>query len=64
MPSSTQKSSKSEKSSNSTRSESKADTGRGSNAKSSSMDAVALLKADHKQVAEWFEQFECARSEK
>jgi hypothetical protein len=22
------------------------------------MDAIALLKADHKQVAEWFEQFE------
>jgi hemerythrin superfamily protein len=25
---------------------------------------VALLKADHKQVADWFEQFERARSEK
>jgi hypothetical protein len=24
---------------------------------------VALLKADHKQVAEWFEQFESARSD-
>jgi hemerythrin superfamily protein len=27
-------------------------------------DAVALLKADHKQVKEWFEEFEGARSEK
>ena len=27
-------------------------------------DAVALLKADHKQVKEWFEQFESARSDK
>ena len=27
------------------------------------MDAIALLKADHKQVAEWFEQFETARSD-
>jgi hemerythrin superfamily protein len=62
MPSSTQKSSKSEKSSNSTRSESQA--GRGNSAKSNSKDAVALLKADHKQVADWFEQFESARSEK
>jgi len=25
-------------------------------------DAIALLKADHRQVAEWFEQFEGARS--
>ena len=63
MPSSTQKSSNSEKSSKSTRSESQADTGRGRSAKSKSMDAVTLLKADHKQVAEWFEQFESARSE-
>ena len=28
------------------------------------MDAIALLKADHKQVAEWFEQFEAAGSKK
>jgi hemerythrin superfamily protein len=27
-------------------------------------DAVALLKADHKQVKVWFEQFESSRSEK
>jgi hypothetical protein len=27
-------------------------------------DAVALLKADHKQVKDWFEEFESARSEK
>jgi hemerythrin superfamily protein len=26
------------------------------------LDAVALLKADHKQVKEWFEQFESSRS--
>jgi hemerythrin superfamily protein len=26
------------------------------------MDAVALLKADHRQVEEWFEEFESARS--
>jgi len=65
MPSSTQKSSKSksDKSPNSARSESQADTARGNLAKSVSQDAVALLKADHKQVAEWFEQFESARSE-
>jgi Hemerythrin HHE cation binding domain len=29
-----------------------------------SQDAVALLKADHRQVAEWFEEFEGARSAK
>jgi len=63
-PSSTRTSSKAEKSSNSTRSESQADTNRGNSAKSGSKDAVALLKADHKQVAEWFEQFESARTEK
>jgi hemerythrin superfamily protein len=27
------------------------------------MDAIALLKADHRQVEEWFEQFEKARDE-
>jgi hemerythrin superfamily protein len=27
------------------------------------LDAVALLKADHRQVAEWFEQFEKSRSD-
>lgn len=26
-------------------------------------DAIALLKADHRQVAEWFEQFQSARSD-
>ena len=62
MPSSTQKSSKSEKSAESTQRESQAEKGRGNSAKSTSKDAVALLKADHKQVAEWFEQFESARS--
>jgi len=28
-----------------------------------STDAIALLKADHRQVEEWFEQFESARSD-
>ena len=32
--------------------------------KSSPSDAVALLKADHKQVKTWFEQFEKSRSDK
>ena len=27
-------------------------------------DAVAMLKADHKQVKDWFEEFEKSRSEK
>jgi len=30
--------------------------------RSASLDAIALLKADHRQVEEWFEQFEKARS--
>jgi hemerythrin superfamily protein len=30
----------------------------------SAPDAVALLRADHKQVKEWFEQFEKSRSDK
>jgi hemerythrin superfamily protein len=32
--------------------------------KTASTDAVALLKADHKQVKTWFEQFEKSRSDK
>ena len=60
---STQKSSKPEKSANSTRSESQANTSRGNSAESNSKDALALLKADHKQVAQWFEHFEGARSQ-
>ena len=32
-------------------------------AKSKSQDAIALLKADHRQVSEWFEQFEKARDD-
>lgn len=32
-------------------------------AKSASQDAIALLKADHRQVEDWFEQFEKARSD-
>jgi hemerythrin superfamily protein len=31
--------------------------------RSSQQDAVALLKSDHRQVAEWFEQFEKSRSD-
>ena len=64
MASSTQNSSKTAKPSKATRSESNVGTARGTRAKSGSMDAIALLKADHKQVAEWFEQFESARSDK
>jgi len=43
---------------------SKVDKSRSVGGKSAPNDAVALLKADHKQVAEWFEQFETARSDK
>jgi hemerythrin superfamily protein len=43
-------------------SESKVDTAR-SAAGNAPKDAVALLKGDHKQVAEWFDQFESARSD-
>ncbi len=32
-------------------------------AKAKPKDAVALLKADHRQVEEWFEQFEKSRSD-
>lgn len=62
MPSSTQKSSKSEKASKSTQSEPQVATTRGNRQTSGPTDAVSLLKADHKQVAEWFRQFESARS--
>lgn len=34
-----------------------------SKAKAKDMDAIALLKADHRQVEEWFEQFEKARDD-
>ena len=63
MPSQSQKSAKSDKASKSTRSESNIDTSRGDKATAGPMDAIALLKADHKQVAEWFDQFESARSD-
>lgn len=33
-----------------------------SDAKGPAKDAIALLKADHRQVADWFEEFEGARS--
>jgi len=61
MSSPTQKSSKSRTAAKSTRSESDLDTTRPKAGKST--DAVDLLKADHKQVAEWFAQFEKARSD-
>jgi hemerythrin superfamily protein len=35
----------------------------GSSSSSRSQDAIALLKADHRQVEEWFEQFEKARDD-
>jgi hemerythrin superfamily protein len=35
----------------------------GSRRASGSMDAIALLKADHRQVEDWFEQFEKARND-
>ena len=42
---------------------SEVDKTRSAGAKFAPTDAVALLKADHKQVAEWFAQFESARSD-
>jgi hemerythrin superfamily protein len=39
------------------------DARRGARANTKSHDAIALLKADHRQVEEWFEQFEKARSD-
>jgi hemerythrin superfamily protein len=42
---------------------SKVDKAASAGAKFAPKDAVALLKADHKQVAEWFAQFESARSD-
>jgi len=61
MPSSTHKSSKSRTAAKSRRSESDLDTSRPQRGKST--DAIDLLKADHEQVAEWFGQFETARSD-
>ena len=63
MANPTPKSSKSDKASKSTRSQSNVETSPGNKAKTGPMDAIALLKADHKQVAEWFDQFESARSD-
>jgi hemerythrin superfamily protein len=37
--------------------------GKRSTARGSATDAIALLKADHRQVEEWFEQFEKARDD-
>ena len=42
---------------------SKVDKARSAGAKFAPKDAIALLKDDHKQVAEWFAQFESARSD-
>ena len=65
MPSSTRKSSTPPQSSNKPAkpSESNVDKARSAGAKVAPKDAIALLKADHKQVAEWFAQFESARSD-
>ncbi|MET0182933.1 MAG: hemerythrin domain-containing protein [Caulobacterales bacterium] len=41
-----------------------AKSARKSTAKTPKLDAVALLKADHREVEEWFEQFEKSRSDK
>jgi uncharacterized Zn finger protein len=35
---------------------------KGSSRRAASNDAIALLKADHRQVEDWFEQFESARA--
>ena len=65
MPSERQKPSKTASSTtNANRSESKRPTGAVKRSTGAAIDAVELLKADHKQVAEWFEQFESARSAK
>jgi hemerythrin superfamily protein len=63
MPSATQKPSKNSSSPKAARSDSKRATGTADRSTTDSVDAVELLKADHKQVADWFEQFESARSE-
>jgi hypothetical protein len=43
--------------------QSKSSAGRRARAAAPSRDAIALLKADHRQVEEWFEQFEKTRSD-
>ena len=63
MPSQTQKSSNSRKASKSSRSDSNVDATRSNKSRAKPMDAIALLTADHKQVAEWFEQLEKASSD-
>ena len=37
--------------------------GKGASQRSTRQDAIALLKADHRQVEQWFEQFEKARED-
>jgi hemerythrin superfamily protein len=61
MPSERQKTTKTT-SSNANRSESKRSTEAVNRSTRPSLDAVELLKADHTQVAAWFEEFESARS--
>jgi hemerythrin superfamily protein len=63
MASTPRKQSKTATAPEATRSESKRPTGAGQRSKSGPVDAVELLKADHRQVAEWFEQFERSRSD-
>jgi hemerythrin superfamily protein len=47
----------------SSKSTSKAKSAGKSRAAAAPQDAIALLKADHRQVEEWFEQFEATRSD-
>lgn len=63
MSSTPRKQSKTETSPAAARNESKRATGAGHKSNSGAIDAVELLKADHKQVAEWFQQFERSRSD-
>ena len=45
------------------RAKAKGKTKAGGRAKSGAQDAIALLKSDHRQVEDWFEQFEKARTD-
>jgi hemerythrin superfamily protein len=67
VPSPTRKSSTPQQSSNKSAKPiptgTRVDKPRSAGGKFAPKDAVALLKADHKQVAEWFDQFESARSD-
>jgi hemerythrin superfamily protein len=63
MPSTPRTQSKTQSPPGAAHNESKRATGAGHKSKSGPIDAVELLKADHKQVAEWFQQFERSRSD-